>query len=110
MTIIIDQGKNFQLSSLRHCSQKFGSATEWLLDADVDEFYVPTRAFTGHSRADTASIYNCPIRPLVALLDQFIYVAADAIAVARVTYKNQGIVELGETLINFYNLKWLSDH
>lgn len=89
-----DQGIKFQISSLRHCSQTYGPASDWILDADVDEFYIPTRAFTGTSNQDSSTIYHCPIKPLVATLQNFVYQDADAIAVARVTFKNQGILKL----------------
>jgi hypothetical protein len=90
----IDQGINFQMSSLRHCSARYSQETEWLLEADVDEFYVPTRAFTGHPRNEHLSIYDCPVKPLVELLKNWLYAEADAIAVSRVTFKNQGIYKL----------------
>lgn len=75
---------------------RYASKSEWIIEADTDEFYVPTRAFTGVSLRNDPSIYECPIRPLPELLKNFIYKSADAIGVARVTFKNNGIVKLDD--------------
>lgn len=91
-----DQGINYQMSSLRHCSSVYGPESEWILESDVDEFYVPTESFTGYSARDNPSIYECPISPLAKLLEHWIYLEADALAVSRVTVKNQGIFKLDE--------------
>jgi hypothetical protein len=91
-----DQGDKFQLSSLRHCSQTYGQNSDWLLDSDVDEFFIPTRAFTGTRTQAESRIYDCPVRPLAKLLDNWLYKTADAIIVSRVTFKNQGVIELPE--------------
>lgn len=91
---MIDQGGKYQISALQHCSQTYANTSEWLLEADTDEFYVPTRAFTGISSRLHPLIEDCPIRPLHELLQNFMYKDADAVAVGRVTFKNQGIVRL----------------
>ncbi|BGP43531.1 hypothetical protein JCM10449v2_007566 [Rhodotorula kratochvilovae] len=92
-----DQGGNFQLNSLETCSRTYGLLSDWILDCDVDEFYVATPALTSHQRLPGATTFEMPDQPLRRLLfDNFIYTSVDAIAASRVTWKNSGIKRLPE--------------
>lgn len=94
--MIPDPKGNFQLATLQHCSRTYSSQVDWLLDCDADEFYVPTEAFTGRPARDVPTLLDLPtVPPLADLLRRnALYDEADAIAVSRVTFKNQGIQRL----------------
>lgn len=93
--VIIEQGGAYQMAALRHCSAKYAAEVEWLIDCDVDEFYIPTQSFTGMYTTDRPTVAELPFRPLATLLkNNALYTEADAIAVSRVAFKNQGIQRL----------------
>ncbi|GAA5982890.1 hypothetical protein JCM11641_002618 [Rhodosporidiobolus odoratus] len=107
-----DQGGNFQLNSLETCSRTYASQTEWLLDADIDEFYVVPSSLTSHSHSRPLLPDEIPVRPLWRLLDEnWLYKAADVVAANRVTWKNSGYkllpeeasVLVSQTLRDFYH-------
>ncbi|BGP20243.1 hypothetical protein JCM10213_008952 [Rhodosporidiobolus nylandii] len=92
-----DQGGSYQLNSLETCSRTYASQTEWLLDADVDEFYVVPSSLLSYSRARELSPGDMPDRPLLRMLeDNYLYRQADVVAVGRVTWKNEGVQRMGE--------------
>jgi len=69
--------------------------SDWILDCDVDEFYVATPALTSHQRLPTATTFEMPDQPLRRLLfDNYIYSSVDAIAASRITWKNAGFARL----------------
>ncbi|GAA5945676.1 hypothetical protein JCM3775_000007 [Rhodotorula graminis] len=90
-----DQGGYFQLNSLETCSRTYGLESDWILDCDVDEFYVATPALTSHQRLPAATTFEMPDQPLRRLLfDNYIYSSVDAIAASRITWKNAGFARL----------------
>ncbi|GAA5908535.1 hypothetical protein JCM8208_002657 [Rhodotorula glutinis] len=90
-----DQGGHFQLNSLETCSRTYGLVSDWILDCDVDEFYVATPALTSHQRLPAATTFEMPDQPLRRLLfDNYIYSSVDAIAASRITWKNAGFARL----------------
>ncbi|GAA5850432.1 hypothetical protein JCM9279_001414 [Rhodotorula babjevae] len=92
-----DQGGLFQLNSLETCSRTYGLVSDWILDCDVDEFYVATPALTSHQRLPAATTFEMPDQPLRRLLfDNYIYSNAHAVAASRITWKNAGFARLPE--------------
>ncbi|GAA5824569.1 hypothetical protein JCM3770_000549 [Rhodotorula araucariae] len=90
-----DQGANFQMNSLETCSRTYGPTTDWILDCDVDEFWVATASLTSHQRLPGATTFKMPDQPLRRLLfDNPVYTKADAVVASRVTWKNAGIRRL----------------
>ncbi|BGP20205.1 hypothetical protein JCM10213v2_008342 [Rhodosporidiobolus nylandii] len=103
-----EQGGHFQLNSLETCSRTYASQTDWLLDADVDEFYVIPHSLTSYSRSRPLLPQEMPEAPLYKLLSgNWLYNTADAIAVSRVTWKNSGIQQLPEeaSVLVYQNLR-----
>ncbi|SGY17715.1 BQ5605_C015g07869 [Microbotryum silenes-dioicae] len=91
-----NQGGNFQINSLEHCSRYHATKTQWILDCDVDEFYVPTPVLTG-SPNRALRIDEMPEAPLRSMLaSNWLYQNADAVVVSRVTWKNAGVDRLPE--------------
>ncbi|SCV68165.1 BQ2448_286 [Microbotryum intermedium] len=89
-----NQGGHFQINSLEHCSRYHATKTQWILDCDVDEFYVPTPALTG-SPNRALRIDEIPEAPLRSMLaSNWLYQNADAVVVSRVTWKNAGVDRL----------------
>ena len=69
--------------------------SDWILDCDVDEFYVATPALTSHQRLPAATTFEMPDQPLRRLLfDNFLYSNADAVVASRITWKNAGFARL----------------
>ncbi|GAA5850435.1 hypothetical protein JCM9279_001415 [Rhodotorula babjevae] len=92
-----DQGDLFQLNALETCSRTYGLVSDWILDCDVDEFYVATPAPTSRQRRPAAAAFETPDYPLRRLLfDHYIYTSVDAVATSRVTWKNAGFARLPE--------------
>ncbi|GAA5917793.1 hypothetical protein JCM6882_004546 [Rhodosporidiobolus microsporus] len=90
-----DQGGHFQMNSLETCSRTYASETDWILDTDVDEFYVPTPALSSTTRRRPLSTTDMPDKPLLTLLaDNWLYHTADVVAASRVTFKNGGFDRL----------------
>ncbi|GAA6020594.1 hypothetical protein JCM10207_008679 [Rhodosporidiobolus poonsookiae] len=90
-----DQNIHFQLNSLESCSREYASQTEWLLDCDIDEFYVVPPSLVGKRYAalhDGGARPKAPLRSL--LLDNYLYQSADVVAASRVTWKNRGFQRL----------------
>ncbi|POY75499.1 hypothetical protein BMF94_1401 [Rhodotorula taiwanensis] len=92
-----DQGGHYQTSALETCSRTYGPTTEWLLEADIDEFHVPTPALKGSAAAPASILGSTPKHPLRDLLLRTNnYADADAVVVSRVTFKNAGIKRLSD--------------
>ncbi|GAA5871596.1 hypothetical protein JCM3774_006307 [Rhodotorula dairenensis] len=90
-----DQQGHYQTTALETCSRTYGPATEWLVEADCDEFYVVTSTLTALTRGRGLDVGDMPERPLASLLTaNWLYKNADAVAVSRLTWKNAGIDEL----------------
>ncbi|GAA5985637.1 hypothetical protein JCM10908_007053 [Rhodotorula pacifica] len=90
-----DQVEHYQTTALETCSRTYGPVTEWLVEADCDEFYVITPAMTASLRSHGSDLSDVPRRPLAKLLaENWIYKKADAVVVSRLTWKNAGIDEL----------------
>ncbi|GAA6034730.1 hypothetical protein JCM8097_001142 [Rhodosporidiobolus ruineniae] len=90
-----DQKLHFQLNSLQTCSRTYASQTDWLLDCDIDEFYVVPHSLSSFSHSRPLLPSDKPDRPLLRLLeDNWLYQTADVIAAARVTWKNGGYKRL----------------
>ncbi|KWU45527.1 hypothetical protein RHOSPDRAFT_32830 [Rhodotorula sp. JG-1b] len=94
-----DQKGHYQTTALETCSRTYGPKTEWLVEADCDEFYVVTEAMTALTRSrgggGGGDLTDVPQRPLAALLaGNWLFKSADAVVVSRLTWKNAGINEL----------------
>lgn len=92
-----DQKGHYQTTALETCSRTYGPKTEWLVEADCDEFYVVTEAMTAlpRSRSGGAGLTDIPQRPLAGLLaGNWLFKSADAVVISRLTWKNAGIDEL----------------
>ena len=94
-----DQKGHYQTTALETCSRTYGPKTEWLVEADCDEFYVVTEAMTALTRSrgggGGGDLTDVPQRPLAALLaGNWLFKSADAVVVSRLTWKNAGIDEL----------------
>ena len=90
-----DQKGHYQTTALETCSRTYGPKTEWLVEADCDEFYVVTEAMTGLTRSRSGDVTDIPQRPLAALLaGNWLFRNSDAVVVSRLTWKNAGIDEL----------------
>lgn len=92
-----DQGGHFQLNSLETCSRTYSLVSDWILDCDVDEFYVATPSLSSHQRLPGATTFEMPDQPLRRLLfDNYIYKSVDAVVASRITWKNAGYKRLPE--------------
>ncbi|GAA6008038.1 hypothetical protein JCM10207_007006 [Rhodosporidiobolus poonsookiae] len=90
-----DLGSAFQSTALITCSKWYGPKTEWLLSADVDEFFVVPHSLTGSVEAMSSKLSDMPRQPLWNLLkDTPLYQDADVLAVSRMTFKNAGLQRL----------------
>ncbi|GAA5969781.1 hypothetical protein JCM8115_001843 [Rhodotorula mucilaginosa] len=92
-----DQQGHYQTTALETCSRTYGPKTEWLVEADCDEFYVVTEAMTAltRTRGSGGDLTDMTQRPLAALLaGNWLFKSADAVVVSRLTWKNAGIDEL----------------
>ncbi|GAA5863552.1 hypothetical protein JCM8547_007283 [Rhodosporidiobolus lusitaniae] len=90
-----DQVRHFQTNSLETCSRTYANETDWLLDCDVDEFYVVPYSLQSYSRIRPLTLSDMPDKPLWNLLEgNWLYRTADVIAAARITWKNGGIERL----------------
>lgn len=90
-----DQRGHYQTTALETCSRTYGPLTEWLVEADCDEFYVIIPTLTALTRTRRLDVTDMPERPLALLLSaNWLYKNADAVAVSRVTWKNAGIDHL----------------
>ncbi|TKA54511.1 hypothetical protein B0A53_03204 [Rhodotorula sp. CCFEE 5036] len=107
-----DQAGHYQTTGLETCSRTYGPTTEWLLEADVDEFHVATPYFTGLNRSQPILLSDVPDQPLRRiLLDNWLYTGADAVVVSRMSFKNAGLERLPneasllrvQTLRDFYH-------
>jgi hypothetical protein len=94
-----DQVRHFQTNSLQTCSLTYAQKTDWLLDCDVDEFYVVPHSLVSYSRQVPLLPSDMPDKPLLRLLENnWLYQTADVVAVSRVTYKNGGIQKMAEDM------------
>ncbi|BGP58255.1 hypothetical protein JCM8202v2_005916 [Rhodotorula sphaerocarpa] len=86
-----DQAGHYQTAALETCSRTFGPTTDWLLEADLDEYHVPTPYLAGLNRSRPIPIEEIPDQPVRKLLfDNWLYKNADVIVVSRVSFKNIG--------------------
>ncbi|POY75493.1 hypothetical protein BMF94_1395 [Rhodotorula taiwanensis] len=103
-----NQEGHYQTTALDTCSRTYGPKTEWLVEADCDEFLVvvPTLLSTDHSRP--LELSDMPNRPLYILLDSnWLYKNADAVVVSRLTWKNAGFERLpdGVSLLSLQTVR-----
>ncbi|GAA5985625.1 hypothetical protein JCM10908_007047 [Rhodotorula pacifica] len=90
-TFAHDQAVHYQTTALETCSRTYGPTTEWLLEADMDEFHVATPYLTGVNRSQPILLADIPAQPLQKmLLDNWLYMGADAVVVSRISFKNAG--------------------
>lgn len=90
-----DQAGHYQTTGLETCSRTYGPLTEWLLEADIDEFHVATPYLTGLTRSQPVRINDVPDQPLRrVLLDNWLYSGADAVVVSRISFKNTNLQKL----------------
>ncbi|GAA5877313.1 hypothetical protein JCM3774_001634 [Rhodotorula dairenensis] len=92
-----DQAGHYQTTGLETCSRTYGPKTEWILEADVDEFHIATPYLLGLNRSQPIRIDDVPDQPLRRLLlDNWLYTGADAVVVSRISFKNTGLQRLDE--------------
>ncbi|GAA6008363.1 hypothetical protein JCM10207_000101 [Rhodosporidiobolus poonsookiae] len=103
-----DPGTHFQLNSLETCSRTYASQSDWIIDADVDEFYVVPHSLYAGRKADALSPQSMPDKPLQKILyDNWLYQTADVVAASRVTWKNAGIKRMksGQSVLGTQTLR-----
>lgn len=105
---LADQAGHYQTAALETCSRLYGGTTDWLLEADLDEYHVPTPYLTGLNRSREIRIDEIPDQPVRKLLfDNWLYNNADAVAVSRVSFKNAGHEKLpdGSSVLQMQTLR-----
>ncbi|GAA5985550.1 hypothetical protein JCM10908_007021 [Rhodotorula pacifica] len=106
-----DQGSKYQTTALETCSRTYGPTTEWLLEADADEFYVVTPDLTSQNRSRAIALADMPKQPLRhLLLHHWIYRRADAIVSSRIAWKNAAYEQLPEGASVIATQTWRDFH